>query len=176
MATGASIMYVKELIDKKPWTGPVIDLGAGKESKFYEGYFAGHEYIRLDNAEQANARTDIIADILNMPQVKSNFYGVVLLLDVLEHLCDPFLAFHEAARILRPRGLFICTTVASWPEHKHPFDFYRFMPDGMTYLCVRTGLQPYATGYRTYGQGSGITVAVGAIKMEKQNENPHPLL
>lgn len=164
MATGASIMYVKDCIDARPWKGPVIDLGSGLESKYYEGFFTGHEYVRLDDKTQANARTDIIADILNMPEVKSDFYGVVLLLDTLEHLPNPFLAFKEAARILRPGGLFICTSVAAWPEHRHPFDFYRFLPDGMTYLCTTAGLKPYITGYKAYGKSGCLTICVGAVK------------
>ena len=166
MATGASILYVKDCLDAKPWTGPVIDLGAGLESKYYEGFFVGHKYVRLDNKAQTSARTDIIANILDMPQVESNFYGVVLLLDTLEHLPDPFRAFEEAARILRPGGLFICTTVAAWPEHKHPFDYYRFLPDGLKFLCARVGLQPYITGFKVYGASGCQTVCVGAIKVK----------
>jgi len=143
MATSVSGKFVKDSIDKKPWTGPVIDLGAGGYANYYKPHFVGHEYIQLDLAPQPKGVTNIIADILNMPQVKTDSYGVVLLCETLEHLCDPFAAFKEAARILRPGGLFICTTVACWGLHRHPQDYWRFLPDGLTHLCRVSGLAKY---------------------------------
>ena len=144
MASAPSITFVKDILDKKPWTGPVIDLGAGEQSKYYKPYFAGHKYTQLDLEAQPDGSTDIIADMLNMPQILSNSYGVVLMLEILEHICRPFLAFKEAARILRPGGLLICTTVSVWPIHRHPVDYWRFLPDGLEYLMRVSNVEPLA--------------------------------
>ena len=143
MATNISGRFVKDSIAKRPWTGPIIDLGSGGYADYYQPHFHGEKYVKLDLAPQPPPGADITADILNMPQVPSDSYGVVLLCEVLEHLCDPFKAFKEAARILRPGGLFICTTVACWCEHRHPQDYYRFMPDGLRYLCETVDLKIY---------------------------------
>ena len=144
MASAPSITFVKDVLDRKPWNGPVIDLGAGEQSKYYKPYFAGHEYIQLDSKAEPDGSTDIIADMLNMPQVLSSLYGVVLMLEILEHVYRPFLAFKEAARILKPGGLLICTTVSVWPIHRHPVDCWRFLPDGLEYLMRASNLEPFA--------------------------------
>ena len=164
MATCLSIMFVKDGLEKIAWTGPVIDLGGGKESKYVQPYFAGHKYVKLNMEAEPDGSTDIVADICRMPEVGSNLYGVVLLLDTLEHIHRPFLAFKEAARILRPGGLFICTTVASWPEHKHPHDYWRFLPDGLMMLCATVGLQALGITHQPYGKSGAQTCCVIATK------------
>jgi len=143
MATEVASRFVKESIEKRPWTGPVIDLGSGGYASYYKPLFKEAMYIRLDIMPQPKGQTDIVADILNMPLVKSDYYGVVLLCETLEHLSDPFKAFKEAARILRPGGLFICTTVACWCMHRHPKDYWRFLPDGLRHLCETVNLKIY---------------------------------
>ena len=144
MACAPSIILVKDALDKKPWTGPVIDLGAGKESKYYRPYFAGHEYVTLDLNDQPDGSIDIVGNMQDMPQVPSSTFGVALMLDILEHVCMPFLAFKEAARILKPGGLLICTTVSAWPIHNHPVDYWRFLPDGLAYLMRISKIEPFA--------------------------------
>jgi len=145
MASAPSITFVKDVLDQKPWNGPVIDLGAGEQSKYYKPYFAGHEYIQLDFKAEPDGSTDIVADMLNMPQVQSSFYGVVLMLEILEHVCRPFMAFKEAARILKPGGMLICTTVSVWPLHRHPADYWRFLPDGLWYLMYASNIESFAS-------------------------------
>lgn len=169
-------MFVRDSLDKIAWAGPVIDLGGGNESKYVQPYFAGHKYIKLNIEADPNGSTDIVGDICKMPQVESNFYGVVLLLDTLEHIAWPLLAFREAARILRPGGLFICTTVASWPEHKHPKDYWRFLPDSLVLLSVTVGLQVIGLTKKPYGPRGAETCCVVAAKEKKQNENPDAVL
>ena len=164
MCTKKSVGFVAACMGKRIWPGPVIELGAGGASKKYKEYFKGYEFITLDLKAEPDGSTNIVADILNMPQVKSNSYGVVLLCEVLEHLRDPFKAFKEIARILRPGGLFICTTVAAWPLHKHPFDFYRFMPDGLNYLCNVSGLEVIHGVLEPITETCGQACCVAAIK------------
>lgn len=141
MACEVSQKYVKDIVSSRPWAGPVIDLGSGGLEYYYNSFFPGQQYIRLDIERRPTWGINIVADILNMPLVVSNTFGVVLLLETLEHLADPFAAFRESARILKPGGLFICTTVSVWPEHKHPKDYWRFYPDGLKELCKAAGLK-----------------------------------
>ena len=164
MACAPSIIFVKDAMDKKTWTGPVIDLGAGEQSKYYRPYFSGHEYIQLDLEAQPDGSTNIIADMLNMPQVQSSFYGVVLMLEILEHVAIPFLAFKEAARILRPGGLLICTTISAWPIHRHPVDYWRFTPDGLAYLCRLAKLTPFLWSNQSSDGAVLVHCCIAAIK------------
>ena len=143
MPTGVNAKFVGEALNKKPWTGPVIDLGAGTCSDWYDHFVKGSEYIKLDLAQNPKKDINIIADILSMPHVKSNTYGVAIFCETLEHLSNPFAAFSEINRILRPGGMLICTTVACWVQHGHPHDYFRFMPEGLRVLCASVGLKVF---------------------------------
>jgi len=133
--------FLMSSLAKVKWDAPIIDLGAGNEAYRYRRCFPGKEYITLDREQNDAGDIDIVADMLNMPQVKSDSYGVVLLLETLEHVADPFRAFAGAARILKVGGVFICTTVACWPEHDHPVDYWRFLPAGLELLCHHCNLR-----------------------------------
>lgn len=135
--------FVKDSISKRPWSGPIIDLGAGQYAVWYSGLFGDATYVTLDITQTEKKEIDIIADITKMPEIPSKSYGVVLLLETLEHIANPFRAFKEAARILKPDGLFICTTVACYGIHPQPKDYWRFLPDGLTLLCEQANLKIY---------------------------------
>lgn len=164
MATAHSQGWVFKSMKETRWSGPVIDLGAGGNAEWYKGLFRDAKYVTLDIEQNKSNSIDIIADIQDMPSVESNSYGVVLLLDTLEHLCFPHLAFKESARILSPGGLFICTTVAVWEQHNHPVDYWRFLPDGLVFLCKFVGMQPFKAGCKRIGEEGRITCNVSAIK------------
>lgn len=164
MALADGVKFVYDSIRAKPWTGPVIDLGAGEEADWYKGLFGDSKYITLDLEQNKTKTIDIIADLLNMPQVPSESYGVVLLLDTLEHVKYPMLAFKESARILKPGGIFICTTVASWEYHPHPKDYWRFLPDGLRILCRDAKLTFYLGGVKTIGRERRVVCNIAAFK------------
>jgi len=163
--------FIIEVIRQVEWAGPVIDLGAGKYSDCYRDLFGTAQYKTLDFEQNKLNHIDIIADILSMPQVASNSYGVVLLLDTLEHVKNPFTAFEESARILKPDGLFICSTVASWVEHKHPRDYWRFLHDGLALLCTGTNLKIFRKETTAPATCIPCQVIIAAKKTDKKNED-----
>jgi len=62
-------------------------------------------------------------------------FDVVISDQVLSHLPNPFLAIHEAFRVLKRGGLGI-HTVAAWnPILNYPGDYFRFTPQGLLALC-----------------------------------------
>jgi len=141
MATREVQQFLMRALAKIRWEAPIIDLGAGNEAYHYRRCFPGKLYVTLDRKQNDAGDINIVADMLNMPQVKDNSYGVVLLLETLEHVTHPRKAFSEAARILKPNGAFICTTVACWVEHDHPADYWRFLPAGLELLCKEQNLK-----------------------------------
>lgn len=60
---------------------------------------------------------------------------------VLEHCRDPFALAKEMARIVKKGGFLIVTAPAMFPEHKFPFDCWRFYPDGMIIIFERAGVR-----------------------------------
>lgn len=164
MATLFARQFVAESIKQKPWSGPVIDLGAGPAAKCYQDLFDGHIYLTLDFEKSAEYQTDYIADIMDMNGVPREYFGVALLLETLEHLKNPFIAFEKISQIIRPGGLFICTTVAAWMQHNHPSDYWRFLMAGLKLLCEHANLKPYYQKQTTASTQIPCQTMIAAIK------------
>lgn len=130
---------VKDFVRVYPFEAPIIDIGAGDVFYWYKPIFQGKEYVTVDADPQYRQIVDVIADICFLPKDFKNKFGVVLLLETLEHMQSPLCAFKSAFRILRPGGYLLCTTVACYGEHKHPKDFWRFLPDGLEFLMHQSG-------------------------------------
>src|SRR3990172_5167237 len=58
-----------------------------------------------------------LADITQRTQIRSDAYSVVMCLDVLEHVVDPFSAVAEIRRILKPGGLLYASAPFNVREH-----------------------------------------------------------
>ena len=91
-------------------TFDVLELGCGSTAlgKVFSPLTRSYTMIdivegRLEGADQDNVRT-IQANLDDDWPVESESIGVVLAMMVIEHLYDPFHAFSEVARVLKPRG------------------------------------------------------------------------
>jgi SAM-dependent methyltransferase len=62
---------------------------------------------------------------------KSESFDIVLSTQVLEHVQQPGTYLSEAYRLLKPGGVFICTTHGTYEEHGCPHDFHRWTADGL---------------------------------------------
>ena len=49
----------------------------------------------------------------------------------------------EMARVLKPSGQLILSTVQSWEIHQHPNDFFRYTRYGLTYLFDKADLDSH---------------------------------
>jgi SAM-dependent methyltransferase len=68
--------------------------------------------------------------------------GTVLCLDTLEHVEYPHRALEEIHRVLEPSGIAIISSVMDFPIHDHPYDYWRFTPEGF-----RSLLKPFADSF-----------------------------
>lgn len=141
MPTGESVDFIKKSIHQHKWDYPIIDLGTGDYLSYYQPIFPTVKITTLDFAQNGAKDIDIIADLLKLPPELYNKYGLALCSDTLEHVRDPFIAVKEIYKILKPGGLFLLSTVACWGVHGHPNDYYRFLPEGLKYICENAGFK-----------------------------------
>jgi SAM-dependent methyltransferase len=78
---------------------------------------------------QPGLGVDRIEDIHNLT-FEDNSVGTVIALETLEHVADPLRAVQEMHRVLRPGGLLAISSLMFFPIHAHPWDYWRFTPEG----------------------------------------------
>lgn len=69
----------------------------------------------------------------------------------LEHSEYPHGVVRRMAEVVKPGGLLWLCAPWSWPEHRHPLDFWRILPDGMASLLLRAGCRVYEVGKNPEG-------------------------
>lgn len=133
----AIVSYVRWVIERFPFEGPILDTCAGWEPNFYQPLFPGKQYIKQDMRNFDPPCIDVICDISDMKPIASESIGLVLNLESLEHLPYPQKAIDEIHRVLHSGGLLILTTVMHFKIHRAPKDYWRFTPDGIELLLSR---------------------------------------
>ena len=128
---------------------PIVEIGArpaeGQEQDAYlRDLFPGKAYVGCDIQEGPNV--DQIEDIHHLTFDDASV-GTVVCVEVLEHVADPIRAVEEIHRVLAPGGVAILTSVMFMPIHAHPWDFWRFTPEGFAKL-----LEPFETSM-VFGYG-----------------------
>ena len=108
----------------------------------------GWSYTRLD--------VDILAaNPYNYP-LEDDSFDVVLSGSTMEHIPDLHRWAKELMRLVRPAGWLIILTVNEGPEHKHPLDCWRILPDGMHFVLANT----YKTSWINVGMDGRDTVGI----------------
>ena len=100
---------------------PVVDIGSGHAP--YKLLFPNRTSVDTD----PSVKPDIIADITKLP-FEDNSCGLVLCIEVFEHLKDPYIAARELNRVLKSGGRLILTTRFLYPLHLVPYDYWRYTP------------------------------------------------
>jgi SAM-dependent methyltransferase len=82
---------------------------------------------------------------LDMPDpytipMENHTFDVVLALQVLEHVRQPWLWFPELVRVTRPGGLVMTISPINWKYHCAPVDCWRVLPHGLKTLFDVAGL------------------------------------
>ena len=119
-----------------PLQGPIVEIGARPAEGQHDladlrSLFPGVDYIGCDIQEGPNV--DRVEDIHHL-SFEDESVGVVLALDTLEHVDDPVRAVEEMHRVLRPGGIVVLSSVMFFVIHAHPWDYWRFTPEGFSRL------------------------------------------
>jgi SAM-dependent methyltransferase len=113
---------MKEVINHAK--GELLDVGCG-ESPFYPLFLQTiNSYVKTDVLTSPGG-PDLYSEISALP-FKDNTFDTILCTHVLEHVYDPFCAFHEMKRALRRGGVIIIGTPLIYWIHEAPVDYLRY--------------------------------------------------
>jgi 2-polyprenyl-3-methyl-5-hydroxy-6-metoxy-1,4-benzoquinol methylase len=92
-----------------------------------------------------------------LPMFSNNFFDLVTMFDVIEHLISPFLTLKEIYRVLKPRGRLVITTPnlnsidrlikkffgkeEEWHGYYDKTHLYLFTPSSLKFLVERSGFK-----------------------------------
>lgn len=93
--------------------------------------FAMADYIGVDM--RSGRGVDKVADAERLPFADKSF-DLVLCLEVLEHAKKPWLVAKEIERVVSDKGWVVVSSQQNFPLHKHPSDYFRYTPYGLTSL------------------------------------------
>jgi SAM-dependent methyltransferase len=106
----------------------VLDAGSAQED--FSNFFPECQYQTLEIDQ--SIPTTYHGDMGTKNEcLKDGYFDCVMMIEVLEHVQNPFGAAQEIERILKPNGLLILTVPFNFQTHS---DYWRFTPEGLRLL------------------------------------------
>lgn len=128
--------FARDVAENFPITDPLVEIGARaapgqEEIADLRRIFRAAEHIGCDI--QPGPGVDRVEDVHRL-SFDDDTVGTVICLETLEHVADPLRAVQEMHRILRPGGTLAISSLMFFPIHAHPWDYWRFTPEGFELL------------------------------------------
>lgn len=145
-----------------PPPGLVVELGSYQVTPDADlrELFPGRRVVGVDAA--VGPGVDVQADGCDVP-LRAESAAIVVSLDTLEHVREPWRFVQDAYRLLAPGGYLFLITVFWFPVHHRP-DYWRFTPDGLEALLAMAGASSYQSWYHGGAAGEDQTPpTVGAV-------------
>lgn len=130
--------FITDVVEQLPLLEPIVEIGArpaeGQEHEAdLRDLFRGREYIGCDL--QPGVGVDRVEDVHALTFADASV-GTLIAADTLEHVADPIRAMQEVHRVLKPGGTAVITSVMFFVIHEHPWDYWRFTPQGFEQLLA----------------------------------------
>lgn len=134
----AVLEFARDVAESFTIDAPLVEIGAraaeGQEGLAdLRGIFGASEHIGCDIQEGLGV--DRIEDVHAL-SFADDSVGTVISLETLEHVADPLRAVQEMYRVLKPGGLLAISSLMFFPIHAHPWDYWRFTPEGFELLLA----------------------------------------
>ena len=153
----------------------LFDAGAG--DGHWEKHFSSEvKYIGMDLGVGDDScdysQLHINGDLREIP-LENSSVDVIISIQVLEHLPEPWKVLVEFNRILKIDGYVFISCPQAVPQHQVPYDFFRYTPFGLRSLLESNGfevvwIKPQLGNF--YKVGNDLTYS--ARKLTKITKNP----
>ena len=112
----------------------ILNIGSGGEISGLIKKIEGIQYFDIDI--DPKRKPDLVFDICNKDLVNHLPFkpDIVTIIEVLEHVENPFLAIENIEKILGKNKLCICSVPFNFHIHDEPYDYFRFTYYGLKKL------------------------------------------
>jgi SAM-dependent methyltransferase len=126
---------------KLPAGAIVLDVGAMDVNGNYRALFKQMpvKYVGADLAKGPNV--DLVMPAEYSFGLKEASVHAVISGQCLEHCRNPFKLVAEIYRVCAPGAVCILVAPRTWKEHKHPWDCFRYLADGMSSILSEAGFK-----------------------------------
>ena len=121
-------------ISKEKKIQKVLFVGSGGALEEFIRKNFSFKLITIDVDDKRNP--DFVMSVSDL-KFKNDEFDLVLMLEVLEHVDQPFSASEEILRVLRPGGILLLSTPFTFGIHDAPYDFWRFTKYGLRKMFNR---------------------------------------
>ncbi len=132
---------IERFLKRHPVEGRVLEVGSLDVNGSIRPLFADERrfdsYVGVDIRDGKGV--DIVAPGSSLPFPPKSFDCIVST-ETLEHDDRFWLSVQEFYRVLSPGGYVLLTTCGNgYPQHRHPHDYWRFMPGALDMLFKSAG-------------------------------------
>ncbi len=155
--------------------GRALDIGCGEQPlrSFLTGL--GYSYCGLDVQQNESRTVDVVTPIdrpIPVEVIRPASFDLIVCTEVLEHVADWDMAFHNLADLLAPGGDMLITCPHVYPLHEMPHDYWRPTPYALRYFADRAGLKIV----RQESAGDGFDVLGTVLAAAEPVASGHGLL
>lgn len=129
------LYYIQQLKRELGFNIEILDLGCGSGGNRL--FLNSIGFKNVLSVDYWSSEADILVDAHRLP-FKDASFDFILTTATIEHFYNPFVAFSEISRVLKPGGSLVAS--GSFWESWHDQSCFHFTPNGLFLLCDSAGL------------------------------------